>query len=94
MGHFVNKDGRRRHIVFRLCEIIGKYTGENIVGVLIDLFRDYGIIGNIGYFMADNAELNDTCIDIILCALYLNMSAKLCKGRQLYYFSYIINFYA
>jgi len=51
-----------------------------MASVLIDLFRDYGIIGNIGYFIADNAELNDTCIDVILYALYLNILAKIRKG--------------
>ena len=81
MGHFVNKDGRRRHVVLGLCEIIGKYTSKNIAGVLIDLFRDYKIVGNIRYFIADNAELNDTCIDVILYILYLNILVKLYKGR-------------
>ena len=80
MGHFVNKDGRRRHVVLRLHEIIGEHTGENMAGVLIDLFCDYGITGNIGYFIANNVELNDMCIDAILCVLYPNMSAKLHKG--------------
>ena len=70
-----------------------KYTSENITGILIDLFRDYRIVGNIGYFIANNTELNDIYINTILCVLYLNISAKLYKGRQLYYFSYIINFY-
>ena len=81
VGHFINKDGRRRQVVLGLREIVGEHTGENMAGVLIDLFRDYGIAGNIGYFMADNAESNDTCIDAVLCVLYPNMSAKLRKGR-------------
>ena len=80
MGHIVNKDGRRRYIVFRLREIIGKYTSKNIVGVLIDLFRDYRIAGNIKYFIANNMELNDIYIDAIFCVLYLNISVKLYKG--------------
>ena len=65
-----------------------------MAGVLIDLFRDYGIVGNIGYFIANNAESNDTCIDAVLRALYPNMSVRLRKGRRLYYFSYITNLYA
>jgi len=81
MGHFVNKDGRYYHIIFRLCKIIDKYTSENIAGVLIDLFRDYRIAGNIRYFMADNAELNDIYIDVILYILYLNILIKFRKGR-------------
>jgi hypothetical protein len=93
VGHFVNKDGRRRHVVLGLREIISKYTGENIAGVLIDLFRDYRIAGNIKYFIADNTESNNTCIDAILRVLYLNMLVKLYKGCRLYYFSYITNLY-
>ena len=81
VGYFVNKDDRHCYVVFRLCKIIGKYTGENMAGVLIDLFRDYRIVGNIGYFIADNAELNNMCIDVILYVLYLNILVKLCKGR-------------
>lgn len=69
VGHFINKDGRRRQVVLGLREIVGEYTGENMAGVLIDLFRDYGIAGSIGYFIADNAESNDTCIDAVLRAL-------------------------
>ena len=91
MGHFVNKDGKCYFVIFRLHEIIGEHIGENIAGVFIDLFCDYGIVNNIGYFIADNVESNNTCIDAIFCTLYLNMSTKLCKGRQLYYFGYIIN---
>ena len=72
---------------------MGKYISENIAGVLIDLFRDYGIAGNIRYFIANNADLNDTYINIVLCVLYLNMSVKLYKEYWLYCFGYIINLY-
>ena len=81
MGHFVNKDGKHHHIIFRFCEIIGKYTNKNMAGVLIDLFRDYKIAGNIGYFMANNVELDNIYINTILYILYLNILVKLCKGR-------------
>ena len=64
-----------------------------MVGVFIDLFYNYGIVGNIGYFIANNAELNNMYIDAVLYILYLNMSVKLRKGRRLYCFSYIINLY-
>ena len=62
-----------------------------MAGVFIDLFCDYGIVGNIGYFIADNAESNDTYIDAILRALYPNISAKLHKGRRLRCFGHITN---
>ena len=91
VGYFISKKGKHCHVVFRLHKIVGKHTGKNMAGVLINLFRDYRIIGNIGYFMADNVELNNTCINAILCTLYLNILTKICKRCQLYCFSYIIN---
>ena len=81
IGHFVSKEDKRRYIVLRLYEIISEYINENMAGALIDISRDYRITDNIGYFMADNAELNDTCIDAILYTLYLNISAKIGKER-------------
>jgi hypothetical protein len=65
-----------------------------MAGVLINLFRNYRITGNIGYFIADNAELNNICINAVLYALYLNILAKLYKGQRLCCFGYIINLYA
>ena len=56
VGYFINKDGRCRYIILRLREIINKYTSENMAGVLIDLFHDYRIVGNIRYFIANNME--------------------------------------
>ena len=64
-----------------------------MAAVLITLFKDYRIIGNLGYFIANNIDTNNTCINAILQALYLNISAKNKKGRYLYCFSYITNLY-
>jgi len=38
VGHFVSEEGKRRHVVLGLREIVGEHTGENMAGVLIDLF--------------------------------------------------------
>ena len=94
IGHFISKEGKHCYIILRLREIVGKYTSENIAGVLINLFHDYKITGNIGYFIANNIESNNIYIKAIFCVLYLNISAKIYKERWLYYFSYITNFYA
>ena len=65
-AHFISKTGKRRHVVLGLCEVVSEHSGENMAAVLLEIFKDYGISGNIGYFMADNAESNDTCIEAIL----------------------------
>ncbi len=91
IAHFVDKQGRRRNVVLGLREVIGEHTGENMAAVLLEVFKDYKISGNIGYFMADNADSNDTCVDAILRALYPNMSPKKRKVRRLRCFGHIVN---
>ena len=73
--------------------VVGHFINKNGRYYYIVLFCDYRIIGNIRYFIANNTELNNTCINAILYILYLNISTNLYKGRRLYYFSYIINLY-
>jgi hypothetical protein len=74
-----------------LCEVIGEHLGENIVEVLLQIFKDYRISGWIGYFMADNTTSNDTCIGTVLQAIYLNMLAKQRLQRRLRCFGHIVN---
>jgi len=81
MGYFISEKGKRYHVNLRLHKIVSKYTNKNIVGVLINLFCDYRIIGNIRYFIANNTELNDIYINTILYILYPNILVKLYKGR-------------
>ena len=64
-----------------------------MAAVLLKVFKDYNISSNIRSFMADNADLNDTYVDVILWALYPNISPKKQKTYWLCCFSYIVNFY-
>ena len=77
-----------------LREVISEHSGKNMAAVLLDIFKDYRIRGNIRYFIANNAELNNTCINIILQVLYPGMLVKKRKACRLRCFSYIINLYA
>ena len=64
--YFISKTGKRRYIVLGLCKVISKYSGENIVAVLLKIFKNYRISSNIRYFIANNAKLNNTYIKVIL----------------------------
>jgi len=46
--------------------VLSEHSGENQVAVLITLFKEYDIYRNIRYFIANNTELNNTCIKVIL----------------------------
>jgi hypothetical protein len=91
VAHFIDKFGKRRIAVLGLRELNGEHSGENMAEILLQIIRDYKIMGRIGYFMADNASTNDTCINAVLQALYPNMSDKQRKRRRLRCFGHIVN---
>ena len=65
-AHFINKLGRCCYVILGLCEVVGEHSDKNIAAVFFDIFKDYRICGNIGYFITNNVESNDTCIEAIL----------------------------
>jgi len=91
VAHFIDKKGKRRTAVLALRELAGEHSGENMADALLHIFNDYKISGRIGYFMADNASSNDTCVDLVLQALYPNMSKKQRLRRRLRCFGHIVN---
>jgi len=52
--------------VLGLYKVISKHSSKNIAAILLKIFKDYGISGNIGYFIANNTKSNNTCIKVIL----------------------------
>jgi hypothetical protein len=44
----------------------GPYSGENITEAIVAVVKTYKIIGKIGYFVLDNAGLNNTCVSAII----------------------------
>src|SRR5579871_1152334 len=90
-AHFIDKSGKRRTTILALRHLEGMHSGENMAGVLLQIFNEYGIQNRIGYFMADNHEANDTCIDTLLQQLHLWMMAKQRKKHRLRCAGHIIN---
>src|SRR5579871_812995 len=91
-AHFIDKSGKRRTTILALGHLQGVHSGENMAGVLLQIFNEYGIQNRIGYFMGDNHEANDTCIDSLLQQLHPWMTAKQRKKHRLRCAGHIINF--
>src|SRR5438876_1232296 len=53
--------------IFRTCllglqQIKGQHSGENLAEVISQIFNSFQINKNLGFFILDNASINDTCI--------------------------------
>ena len=66
VAYFINKDSRYYYIVLGLREVYSEHTSENMAAVLFALFKDYRITSNLGYFIANNADVNNIYINAIL----------------------------
>jgi hypothetical protein len=63
--HYVDKKGKTRRNVATMKEVDGSHTGENLSVPALAVIKEWGIQDNLGYFMMDNADNNDTMMKSI-----------------------------
>jgi hypothetical protein len=71
-----------------LCRLKSLYFGENITEAIVTVVKTYKIISKIGYFILNNAGLNNTCISAIIKQLNIKDIKEHCCLR---YFSHVLN---
>lgn len=64
--HYLDKDFINRSYLLGLRRVRGAHTGENIAEAMMPVLLEMKILPKLGYFIADNAGNNDTCIRTIL----------------------------
>lgn len=65
-SHFIDKQYNVRTVMLALCRIKDFYSEENIVHTLEEVIQEFDITSRLGYFVLDNAESNDTCVEALL----------------------------
>lgn len=61
--HFLDDEGKFRTFLLGLPRIEGRHCGENFAGRVSEIIHEYGFEDRVGYFVTDNAESNDTCLE-------------------------------
>jgi hypothetical protein len=64
--HYLDKDFVSRSYLVGMPRVKGAHTGENIAEAIAPVLLEMKILPKLGYFIADNASNNDTCIQAIL----------------------------
>ena len=70
--HFLDEEGRFRAFLLGLPQVEGRHTGENLADRVSEIIHEYGLEDRIGYFVTDNADNNDTCLDALSAELGFN----------------------
>ena len=62
ISHFIDAKGLKRDILLGFPRVIGPHSGENLASYIRQVIDQYEFSGRLGYFITDNAESNDTCL--------------------------------
>ncbi|KAM4067529.1 transposase [Hirsutella rhossiliensis] len=87
--HFLDDEGKFRTFLLGLPRIEGRHSGENLSDRVSEIIHEYGFEDRVGYFVTDNAESNDTCLDRLSTELEFRK-----QHRRLRCFGHIINLVA
>jgi hypothetical protein len=63
--HFADEYGNLKTFLLALPQQEGKHTGANIAETIAEIITRFDLQDNIGFFIADNATNNDTCIEAL-----------------------------
>jgi len=87
--HFLDEEGKLRTFLLGLPQIEGRHTGENLAERVGEIINEFGFEDRIGYFVTDNADNNDTCLEELGIEFGFNK-----KHRRLRCCGHIINLVA
>ncbi|EJP61246.1 transposase-like protein [Beauveria bassiana ARSEF 2860] len=61
--YFLDDGGKLRTFLLGLPRIEGQHSGENLADRVSEIIHEYNLNSRVEYFITDNAESNDTCLD-------------------------------
>jgi hypothetical protein len=76
VGHFVDGEGKKRDVLLGLPRLIGPHSGENMATYIKEVINQYELGSKLGYFMLDNAESNDTCLETLASWFPMDVSSR------------------
>jgi hAT family C-terminal dimerisation region len=87
-AHFVGSNNRNCNALIAMKRLKRRHGGEDIAAVMIPVLEEYEIPPNLGVFVADNADSNDTAIRKTLTAVRPDLDSSRRRSRCL---GHIIN---
>jgi hypothetical protein len=92
-AHFIDNNGKRRHELLALRRVEGSHSAYNLKDLVVGVLREYYIDteDKVGYFMLDNASVNDLAVKLILQELFSHWSESRIKRRRLRCLGHVVN---
>ena len=88
IAHFLTTDLKSKSLLIGLKRVRGCHSGENIAESILQIIKEYQFAPKLGYFQADNAGDNDTCVQAVFRALSPEIDPE---HRRLRCWGHVIN---
>lgn len=89
IAHFLDKDLKNRSLLIGMRRVRGSHSGENTAEAIIPVLVEMGVVSKLGFFIADNATVNDVTISLIFQKLRPDISQP--SHRRVRCLGHIIN---
>jgi hypothetical protein len=87
-AYFVRSNYRNCSLLLGIKRIREAYSREKIIEAMIPVLEEFKLKLNLGVFVTNNIDSNNSAIKVILIILRLDFNARIYRSR---YLSYIIN---
>ena len=94
VAHYLDKDFVNQTRLIALRRLLRPHSRANITEMLIDVIGDFSIADQLGYFITDNAESNDTCLKRVIRKIYPDYTDDDVNKRRLRCWGHILNLIA
>jgi hypothetical protein len=91
VGYFINQNDKILSILLELRRLQGSHSGEYISEAAIPVLEDYNLKEKLDYFILNNADNNDKCVEYILKKIRPELKSY---KRRLRCFGHILNLIA
>jgi hypothetical protein len=94
VAHYLDKSFINRTRLVALRRLYGSHSGENMAKMLLGIIQEFELTDRLGYFMIDNADSNDTCLEHLIREMVPNATDEDIDERRLRCWGHILNLVA
>jgi hypothetical protein len=89
--HYTDLSYKNRTVLIAVKRLNENYSKENIAALLIQIIKKFGFENRLGYFITNNTNLNNVCINLTLKQLLPYLSKTERSQRRLRCYGHILN---
>lgn len=94
VAHYLDKTFMNRTRLLAMRRLFGSHSGENMSKLLVGIIQEFELTDRLGYFMIDNADSNDTCLEHLIREIFPGATEDDVDERRLRCWGHVLNLVA